>query len=56
MPLNTFERAHVFNRTRQGLLGHLLFFIDIAGDKYRRRTRLDRRLPKRVNYRLTRIL
>ena len=32
MPLNALERAHVFNRPRQGLLGHLLFFVDVAGN------------------------
>src|SRR5712664_709772 len=50
MSSDTLERAHVFNRARQGLLRHLLFFIDIAGDKHRRCTRLDRRLPKRANH------
>src|SRR5882762_11281700 len=56
MPLNAFERAHVLNRPRQGLLGHLLFFVDVAGNEDGCCAGLDRSLPEGPDTGLTRIL
>src|SRR5260370_38402458 len=55
-PLNALERAHVFDRSCQGRLGHLLFFVDVAGSEDRCCAGLDRSLPEGPNNGLTLIL